>query len=175
MKILRPKNQKAGINWPGSIAYATEAGNFPGCVAIPFEGSLFNMTQAINDFFSQEENGDLLVVEMVVVSPKSIIVIAGKTLTQEEMQAQSEFANEVEALMEKRREQRAADRAAHAIKLETYEREQAELAKLGKTCKEHHAPLVEEVRKTRKLLKKAGVDPESLKLLPSVPEGEEDK
>lgn len=168
----RPKHG-TGVNFPGTIAHAGQYGNFPGSLALEFGSA-----KAMNAYFSKPENDDLLVINIIpfqnVFGFKGFLVIATKTLTPEDRQYMDEYQNEMEAMLSKRREERAERAAAAEKSQDEAERTQARLAEVGKKCQEHHGPLVEQNRKVKRLLKR--VDPKLVEQMDklALPEGEDE-
>lgn len=155
--------------WPGHMKFVSErGGHTAGCAVKTFvpkvaHGEFLPADDQLNDW--AEVNPSLLVVAMHVtpcpvenVNPDaddsfmapSITIVYTKTMTPEEIEEYDDLARSWAEVTEKRkREWEAAKDAAEKAQRDA-EKEVRDLVEAGKTCRAHHASLVEENRKLKK-------------------------
>lgn len=144
----KTENVPTSIEVPGRIGHINYAPsmNYSNC-----RMERFNNEADANLYF--EQNKDRLLVA-VLPAPDGFYGLVAKSLTDEELKELEEIASIVEDERQKRKA--ARDEAEFNARLaeEAMEREKLELVQAGRKCRDHHAPLVEKVRKLEDEVKK---------------------
>lgn len=137
------------VEVPGRIGYINYAPsmNYSNCKMEFFESA----TEANNYF---EANRDRLCVTIVPGHNGTLFALVAKSLTDDELQELNEIASIVEEERAKRRAVREEAEAAAQEEMEANAKRERELMQLGRKCAEHHAPLIDEVRKLKDEVKK---------------------
>jgi hypothetical protein len=129
----------------GHINYAPNA-NYYNCLALEFTD-----VGAMNEHFKIHQ--DQIAVSILPFG-NSIFALVAKSVSDAEIEELNELTDIINTEREKRRAAREEAAELAAIEREKQEKELVELQQAGRKCREHHAPLIEEVRKLKDEVKK---------------------
>ena len=135
---------KKVVGYPGDMAFAHDRGHFPGVAVKMFPAA--GAADGMNEW--AKANPMFVVIEVLVTGP-SVLVFYTRQVSPEEENDLNEVAREVDALMQKRRAERAEAATKTAELAKAAEREQVRLAELGRRCEENHGKKLTMVKLTK--------------------------